>query len=73
MRKYTVERDPGGGWHIRIDPPPMTSGWEDIEGVGMCRVTPRAVHHICHFDKKRDADEHVRRIANGDAWAPGRD
>lgn len=31
------------GYTVRIDLPLLSSGWEDVEGVGLCRVTPRAI------------------------------
>jgi len=59
----------GYGYTVRMDPPKMSAAWADVEGVGLCRVTPRAVCAQGWFRSKRDAEARARVMQR---WADGR-
>ena len=61
MRRYTVEkcRKRGGyprhyGYTLRVTPPHVQTT-EDVEGVGLCEITPRTHHFQGWYKYRRDA------------------
>lgn len=56
------------GYTVRMDPPKLSAEWADVEGVGLSRVTPRAIHAQGWYRTKRDAETRARQMQ---AWADG--
>jgi hypothetical protein len=46
----------------------MSAAWADVEGVGLCRVTARAIYAQGWFRSKRDAEARAREMQR---WADG--
>ena len=46
------------GYTLRMTPPHVQTQ-EDVEGVGLCNITPRTTHFACWFKYRRDAEHHA--------------
>lgn len=68
MTTYTVERcrPQGGyprryGYTLRRDPPYVQTE-EDVEGVGLCKITPRVLPFEGWYKYRHDAEDRARTL-----------